>query len=167
MEVVEIQLWLFQVEPLKGESLSHFLGRFRRANGLTPARLGKETGLGSAIARWEKFRFNPPPTPEQLEALAVVLGVDVDRLKQMLPPAGVEIKRETVRLCAACYVESPYHKIEWQLKVIQGCLSHDLTLLSKCPNCGAKFKTPAVWQDSSCQQCSLTFADMVKYQKSY
>jgi hypothetical protein len=29
MEVDEIQHWLFQIEPLAGESLSHFLGRFR------------------------------------------------------------------------------------------------------------------------------------------
>jgi hypothetical protein len=36
MEVTEIQSWLFRVEPLGGESLSHFLGRFRRANELTP-----------------------------------------------------------------------------------------------------------------------------------
>jgi hypothetical protein len=27
-------------------------------------------GLSGAIARWEKFRFNPPPSPQQLEALA-------------------------------------------------------------------------------------------------
>ncbi len=50
MEVVEIQPWLFQIEPLEGESLSHFLGRFRRANDLTPTGLGKATGLGGAIA---------------------------------------------------------------------------------------------------------------------
>ncbi|WP_442949398.1 hypothetical protein [Nostoc sp.] len=50
MEIVEIQSWLFQVEPLEGESLSHFLGRFRRANELTSSGLGKAAGLGGAIA---------------------------------------------------------------------------------------------------------------------
>jgi transcriptional regulator with XRE-family HTH domain len=88
METLEIQPWLFQIEPYPGESLSHFLGRFRRANELTPTGLGKMTGLGGAIARWEKFRFNPPPSRQQLEALAKVVGVDADRLEQMLPPAG-------------------------------------------------------------------------------
>lgn len=165
MEMLEIQPWLFQIEPLQGESLSHFLGRFRRANDLTPTGLGKAAGLGGAIARWEKFRFNPPPTNEQLEALAVVLGVDIDRLKQMLPPLGVGMKMEPIRLCAACYVESPCHKIEWQLKVTQGCKSHNLTLLSECLNCGSRFKVPAFWMDGWCQRCFLTFADMVKYQK--
>jgi transcriptional regulator with XRE-family HTH domain len=112
MEVPEIQPWLFQVEPLQRESLSHFLGRFRRANDLTPTGLGKATKLGGAIARWEKFRFNPPPSRQQLEALAKVVEVDADRLAQMLPPAGVGMKLEPIRLCAACYVESPCHKIE-------------------------------------------------------
>ncbi|MGM3307239.1 hypothetical protein ACSQ6I_14920 [Anabaena sp. WFMT] len=44
----------------------------------------------TAIARWEKFRFNPPPSRQQLEAVAKVLGVDADRLEQILPPAAVE-----------------------------------------------------------------------------
>jgi hypothetical protein len=35
----DIQPWLFQVKPMPGESLSHFLGRFRRKNGWTPAEL--------------------------------------------------------------------------------------------------------------------------------
>jgi hypothetical protein len=167
MEVVEIQPWLFQIEPLQGESLSHFLGRFRRANNLTPTGLGKATKLGGAIARWEKFRFNPPPSRQQLEALAKVVEVEAERLAQMLPPAGVGMKLEPIRLCAACYVESPCHKIEWQLKITQECDRHKLSLLSECPNCGARFKIPAAWVDGWCQRCFLSFADMVKYQKSY
>jgi transcriptional regulator with XRE-family HTH domain len=84
MEAKDIKPWLFQVEPLDGESLSHFLGRFRRANDLTPSRLGKAAGLGGAVARWEKFRFNPPPNNQRLEKLAAVVGVNVDRLVKML-----------------------------------------------------------------------------------
>lgn len=167
MEVPNIQPWLFQIEPLDGESLSHFLGRFRRANELTPTGLGKAAGLGGAIARWEKFRFNPPPSQQQLEALAKVVGIDVDRLAQMLPPAGVGMKMEPIRLCATCYAQSPCHKIEWQFKGTQGCDRHKLSLLSECPNCGARFKIPAAWVDGWCQRCFLSFADMVKYQKSY
>jgi len=60
-------------------SLSYFLGRFRRANRLTPNGLGKMAGLSGAITRWEKFRFNPPPSPQQLEALAMVVGVERER----------------------------------------------------------------------------------------
>ncbi|MDM9584865.1 TniQ family protein [Nostoc sp. GT001] len=155
MKAEDIQPWLFQVEPYEGESLSHFLGRFRRANELTPTGLGKAARLGGAVARWEKFRFNPPPSHQQLEALAIVVGVEADRLEQMLPPAGVGMKMEPIRLCAACYAESPCHKIEWQLKVMQGCDQHKLTLLSECPHCGARFKIPALWVDAWCSRCFL------------
>lgn len=165
METVDIIPWLFQVEPYEGESLSHFLGRFRRANDLTPTGLGKAAGLGGAIARWEKFRFNPAPSRQQLDALAQVVGVDADRLAQMLPPPGVGMKMEPIRLCAACYAESSCHKIEWQFKVTRGCARHKLTLLSECPNCGARFKVPALWIDSWCHRCFTTFTDMAKSQK--
>ncbi|MBN3892697.1 MAG: TniQ family protein [Nostoc sp. JL31] len=165
MEVENIKPWLFRVLPYQGESLSHFLGRFRRANDLTPTGLGKAAGLAGAIARWEKFRFNPPPSRQQLEALAKVVGLDADRLAQMLPPAGVGMKIEPIRLCAACYAESPCHKMEWQLRVTQGCTSHKLTLLSECPNCGARFKVPSLWADNWCQRCFLPFEEMIIFQK--
>lgn len=167
MEVKNIQPWLFRVEPFDGESLSHFLGRFRRANDLTPTGLSKAAGLGGAIARWEKFYHNPFPTCEQLEALAVVVGVEADRLAQMLPPAGVEMKLEPIRLCAACYTQVPYHKIEWQFKVTQGCDRHQLRLLSECPNCGARFKIPALWVNGWCHRCTTTFGKMTECQKPY
>ena len=64
---------------MSGKSLRHFLGRFRRANDLTPGGLANAAGFGTTIiARWEKFRFNPPPSPSQLAAVAVVaVGVSV------------------------------------------------------------------------------------------
>lgn len=167
MEVEQLQPWLFQVEPLESESLSHFLGRFRRANDLTPTGLGKVAGLGGAIARWEKFRFNPPPIRQQLEALAVVVRVGADRLSQMLPPAVVGMKLEPIRLCAACYALMPYHRMEWQFKTTAGCDRHQLRLLSECPSCGARFKIPALWVEGACQRCFIPFAEMAKYQKLF
>jgi len=165
MQASDLQPWLFRVEPFEGESISHFLGRFRRANDLTPSGLAKAAGLGGAIARWEKFRFNPPPSRQQLEALAVVVVVEADRLVQMLPPAGVKMKMEPIRLCGACYAESPCHKIEWQFKTMQGCERHRFRLLSECPYCGTRFKVPALWVDGFCQRCFTTFTQMAKYQK--
>lgn len=167
MEAEDIKPWLFLVEPYQGESLSHFLGRFRRANDLTPTGLGTAAGLGGAIARWEKFRFNPLPSRQQLEALAAVVGVEAHRLAQMLPPAGVGMKHEPIRLCGACYAQVPCHRIEWQFKVTAGCALHQLRLLSECPNCGARFKVPALWVDGWCQRCFMGFGEMVKWQKAF
>lgn len=166
MATEEIQPWWFLVEPLVGESISHYIGRFRRANELSQTQLGKISGLGGVMGRWEKFRFNPPPDREQLEALAKVIGVEADRLARMLPPQGVGMKLSPIRLCAACYVENSCHQIEWQFKQTDRCRKHQLRLLSECPNCKARFQIPVTWIDGWCHRCFLPFAEMVKYQKT-
>ncbi|MCF3583295.1 hypothetical protein L2E76_22605 [Planktothrix agardhii 1811] len=45
-------------------------------NELTPTRLGKMAGLGGAIARWEKFRFNPPPSGGCVMVNLLVIGLN-------------------------------------------------------------------------------------------
>ncbi|WP_375510937.1 TniQ family protein [uncultured Nostoc sp.] len=157
----------FQVEPLEGESLSHFLGRFRRANYLTATQLGKLTGIGAVISRWEKFYLNPFPTTQELEALAAVVEVKVDRLIEMLQPLGVTMKLRPIRLCGACYQESPCHRIEWQFKEKMKCHRHKLCLLTKCTNCERPFPIPADWAQGECPHCFLPFATMAKRQKFY
>jgi len=84
METPPIPPWIFPVEPHDGESLSHFLGRFRRANYAITSQLGQKTRLGGTIARWERFYLNPFPT-QQLEALSAVVRVDAEQLRLMLP----------------------------------------------------------------------------------
>ena len=162
----KIESWLFEIAPLEGESLSHFLGRFRQENEMTASGLGKEAGIGAVVARWEKFYHNPFPSLEQLEALAKVVQIDAQRLRAMLPPEGVGMKLEPIRLCAACYVESPCHRIEWQFKQTDRCENHQLRLLSECPNCKARFPIPALWANGWCSRCFLPFAEMVQYQKA-
>jgi hypothetical protein len=61
MTHTEIQPWLFAIAPLPRESLSYFLGRFRRRNHLTPSSLGQIAKIGAAVARWERFHFHPYP----------------------------------------------------------------------------------------------------------
>ena len=167
MQASEIQPWFFRVEPFEGESISHFLGRFRRANELTPSGLGKSVGLAGTIARWEKFRFNPPPTEQQLKKVAGAVGVSLEQLRVMFPPQEVGMKLEPIRLCGACYREKPCHQMQWQFKETQGCDRHQLRLLAECPNCRARFTIPALWVEGSCQRCFTTFAEMVSYQKSF
>jgi len=128
---MEIEPWWFTVTPYEDESISHFLGRFRRENVLTVSGLGEITGLYSAIARWEKFRFNPPPSIEQLEKLSAVIQVDVATLQMMCPSAPM--KMTPIRLCSACYGEKPYHRMKWQYKEVYSCDRHQLKLLSECP----------------------------------
>ncbi|WP_287456680.1 TniQ family protein [Leptolyngbya sp. UWPOB_LEPTO1] len=165
MVVSGIQPWLFQVEPYEGESLSHFLGRFRRPNHLTPSGLGQLAGIGAVVARWERFHLNPSSSQKELEALAKVVGVSAERLAEMLPPKGVGMQWTPIRLCGACYGETPCHRMEWQYKSMWKCDRHQLKLLAKCPKCEATFKIPALWESGACHRCRLPFTEMARYQK--
>jgi hypothetical protein len=160
-----IQPWLFQIEPYEGESFSHFLGRFRRPNHLTPSGLGQLAGIGAVVARWERFHLNPPPSAKEFEALAGVVGVSAERLAEMLPPKGIGMQWSPIRLCGACYGETPCHRIEWQYKSVWKCDRHQLKLLNKCPSCEASFKTPALWEEGTCHRCRVPFSAMSSYQK--
>lgn len=167
MEIPAEEPRFFQVEPLEGESLSHFLGRFRRENYLTATQLGKLTGIGAVISRWEKFYLNPFPTQQELGALAAVVEVKVERLIEMLQPLGVTMKPRPIRLCGACYAEVPCHRFEWQFKEKMKCDRHQLRLLTKCTNCKTPFPIPAEWVQGECPHCFLPFATMAKRQKHY
>lgn len=165
MAAPDVKPWLFIIQPYEGESLSHFLGRFRRANHLSPAGLGRLTGIGAVVGRWERFHFNPRPSQQELEVIASVVEVDANRLAQMLPSMGEEMQHEPIRMCGACYAEAPCHRIEWQYKSVWKCDRHNLLLISKCPQCGARFKIPALWEEGACHRCQMPFAEIAGYQK--
>ncbi len=81
---------------------------------------------------------------------------------------GVTMKPRPIRLCAACYVESPCHRIEWQFKDKMKCDRHplrQLRLLTKCTNCETPFPIPADWVQGECSHCCLPFTIMAKRQK--
>lgn len=166
METI-LQPWICRLAPYSGESLSNYLGRFREANCLSVSRLAEEARLGSVfIKRLEHFRHNPFPTASQLEKLATFMEISPELLMEMLPVKGVGIKLEPIRLCAACYNEVPYHRLEWQYKITSGCDKHRLRLLSECPKCKARFPIPSQWA-GYCQRCGLDLVTMRVYQKSY
>lgn len=164
---MEIQPWLYQIRSYPGESLSHYLGRFRRANDLSASALGAEASLGSVlIKRLEHFRLNPFPTAGQIEKLAAFVEVSPEELLGMLPSPGIPMMLEPLRLCGACYEQDPYHRMEWQFKRTSGCERHRLRLLSECPKCKKRFGIPALWT-GSCNRCGMAFGEMRIAQKSY
>ncbi len=166
-EIYNFEAWINTLEPLPGESISHFLGRFERANLLTGYQIGKEAGVGAIVTRWKKLYLNPFPTQQELEALAKFIEVEVEKITQTLPLKGITMKPRPIKLCAACYAEEPCHRIEWQYKEKMKCDRHQLGLLTKCTNCETPFPIPADWELGVCTHCSLPFAKMVKRQKRY
>jgi hypothetical protein len=167
-ETIENLPWY--IEPNEGESISHYFGRFRRHEAVcvsSPGSLSKAAGIGPVLARWEKFRLNPFPSEKELEAIGKLIGLDADRIAQMLPPKDEKIKLEPIRLCAACYAEQPYHRLEWQFQSTVGCDRHRLRLLSECPFCKERFAIPALWEQGECKKCHASFKSMKKRQKAY
>jgi len=168
----EIQLRLGYVEPYEGESISHYLGRLRRfkANSLPSGySLGQLIGVGSAVTRWEKLYFNPFPPDEALATLAQLIGLDLERLRAMLPQKGRSLQPRPICLCGACYAENPCHRMDWQYKAqpFPVCDRHNLRLLVKCPGCKTPFPVPARWASGSCERCKMKFSSMAKRQDRF
>jgi hypothetical protein len=159
-------------EPYEGESISHYLGRLRRlkANSLPSAySLGQLVQLRATVGRWEKLYFIPFPSDEQLELLGKLIGVESSRLTQMLPSQGKTHQPRPIKLCGACYAEVPCHRIAWQAQskeAIVGCDRHSLRLLVNCPQCKRPFSIPSLWSEGKCENCSLPFAKMSKFQRA-
>ena len=167
METEAPQHLPWYLEPFKGESISHYFGRFRRQEIIsvsTPTSLSKAAGIGTALSRWEKFRFNPRPTQKELEAMSKLIGVEVKKLEALCPPNGVAVVHRSTRLCAVCYREAPYHRIEWQFQSTEGCEKHQLPLISRCPACDEKLPLPFEWKEGNCERCSMKFTSMKKRQ---
>jgi hypothetical protein len=86
---------------------------------------------------------------------------------------GEVMKCEPIRVCGACYVESPCHRIEWQFKSVWKCVGYSLGIshrhqlkLAKYPQCEARFKMPTLWENGRCDRCRLPFGRMAEYQKA-
>jgi DNA-directed RNA polymerase subunit RPC12/RpoP len=155
------------LEPFEGESISHYFGRFRRQEIISvsaPGSLGRAAGIGTALSRWEKFRFNPRPTQKELEAMSKLIGVEVSKLEALCPPKGVLMVTRSTRLCAVCYREAPYHRIHWQFRSTEECEKHQLPLISRCPACDEKFALPSEWEEGNCKRCGMKFTSMKKRQ---
>lgn len=164
MNSEQINRWHFQPEPFNGESFSHFLGRYCALNCITPNALAQHINAGSvAVGRWRKLRFNPPPSEEQIQQLAIITGVKPESLLAMLPQEPMQIG--TVRLCAACYGEQSCHQMHWQYKSTEYCNLHGLALLARCPCCKAPFPIPAEWEAKVCLRCGKAFVEMMEFQK--
>lgn len=150
--------WVFRVVPGPGESLGHFLGRFRRANELSHKAIAQHLGVRVEwVKAWESPSLRRNPTDLQLLALSKLVDVKCEQLTTMLPPQDLHLQ---TRLCAACYAEAPVHRVSWQQKGIDWCDRHKTPLRSTCPICATGFRTPALWNNEPCQGCGLTFEQM-------
>lgn len=150
--------WVFQVKAYDGESLGHFLGRFRRANALSHKAIAQHLGVRVEwVKAWESPSLRRNPTNLQLLAISKLVDVECEQLTTMLPPPDLHLQ---TRLCPACYGEVPIHRVSWQQKGVDWCDRHQRYLLSSCPVCQTGFRTPALWEDDQCEKCRLPLSQM-------
>lgn len=156
------------LEPFAGESISHYLGRYRRqpvTSVSSPLSFGLQTGCGSIFYRWEKLYFNPRPTAEEIELVCSVIGLTKDELVKLLPTTNESVLIQPIRLCAACYSKDPWHLMKWQYKSQFRCDCNELQLLSSCSACHQSFPSPVSWQKNMrCQRCGFAFRKMHRKQ---
>jgi hypothetical protein len=170
MEPGETNPPLLYLAPYEDESISSYLGRWYRQEVVSTDSysLGKRLRLGKTLWRWENFYFNPPPTSKELQKIDELMEVGVERLLLMFPPVHEPIKPKPIRICAACYIEDPYHRMNWQYQSTAGCDRHRLRLLSKCPDpkCGEPFPIPSKLTVLACKKCGMPYETMAKKQKT-
>lgn len=155
--------WVFRVVPAPGESLGHFLGRFRRANHLSHRAIAEHLGVRESwVEDWERASRRRNPSELQRIALSKLVEVEPKQLAKMLPPTRLHLQ---TRLCAACYAESPVHLAVWQRSSKSVCDRHGVRLLSVCPVCQHGFRASALWNDEHCEGCGLAFGQMQLYQE--
>lgn len=171
MKSEEIHRSLLYLAPYDDESISHYLGRWYRQEVVSADSysLGKRLRLGKTLWRWENFYFNPPPSPQELQKIDELMGLGLERLLLMFPSINEPIKPKPIRICAACYAETPYHRMNWQYQSTEGCDRHHLRLLSKCPDrkCGEPFPIPSQLIVLECKRCGMPYRTMAKKQKGY
>ncbi len=160
--MIGTESWVFRVVPDASESLGHFLGRFRRANDLSHRAIAEYLGVRVKwVQDWEIPSRRRMPTELQCMALSKLVEVEPLALALMFPPKQLHL---ATRLCAACYAETPVHRVAWQRAGKPGCERHGLRLLEACPVCQTGFRTPAFWEDAQCEHCGLLFNQMQSYQ---
>lgn len=172
MESEEVHSSLLYLPPYDDESISHYLGRWYRQEVVSTDSysLGKRLRLGKTLWRWENFYFNPPPTCEELQKIDNLMELGLERLLLMFPPAHEPpVPPRPIRICAACYAETSYHRMSWQYPSTEGCKHHRLRLLSKCPDrkCGEPFPIPSKLTVLKCKRCGMPYKTMAKKQKPY
>lgn len=162
--------WIFRVDVFPGESFSHFMGRFRRANDLSQKVVADHLGVSVKwVIAWESPSRRRNPTHLQQIALWKLTDVDPMQLAEMLPPEQLHLQ---TRLCGVCYAKVPIHRVIWQRTGWSECEACVLDfkkanrLLTACPACNAGFRSPSLWEEGVCAQCGLVFGLMQEYQKS-
>lgn len=139
---------LIKMRPHHDESLSGYLQRLARANGLTGTDALKafKRSADSDLEAWIG-RFDSPCS--WYEA-AVELRSPTNRSFKTW-------STRCVKFCTQCLAEKGYWRETWEITLVTSCTNHRTELVDRCPNCSAKTCHTSML-DNSCKSCGLSLA---------
>nr|WP_181460911.1 TniQ family protein [Brevibacillus laterosporus] len=160
--------------PFKDESLSSYLRRISKANGINflsfwnylkternhYAQYDDITLLDYCplnIINIEKLSNAIRREPRELLSLSLfnllqrfAVGTEIERSRFT---SGM--LRETLHFCPACLKDKPYHRLLWRIKGMEACITHCRLLHDKCPHCAKVIKYRDVCVHDKCPYCDL------------
>ncbi|QIC07173.1 TniQ family protein [Brevibacillus sp. 7WMA2] len=163
-----------RLRPFEGESLSSYLRRISKANGISflsfwnylkteqnhYAQYDEITLLDFCplnIINIEKLSNTIRREPNELLSLTLynllqlfAVGTEIERSRFT---SGM--LRETLYFCPACLKNKPYHRLLWRIKGIDACMTHCRLLQDKCPHCAKGIKYRDVYVHDKCPYCDL------------
>ncbi|GED34123.1 TniQ family protein [Brevibacillus centrosporus] len=167
-------IFTVRLRPFDGESLSSFLRRISKANGMNflsfwnnlkternhYAQNDDVTLLDFCplnVINIEKLSKGIRMDPGELLSLTLynllqsfVVGTEIERARFT---SGM--LRDTLHFCPDCLKDKPYHRLLWRIKGIDTCMSHRRLLHDKCPHCAKRIKYRDVYVHDKCPHCDL------------
>lgn len=139
---------LINPRPHRDESLSGYLHRLAKENGLTGTDTLKafKWAEESEVKEWIR-QFD---SPRSWDEAAVELRTPKTR------PFKIWSVRST-RFCAQCLADGGYWRETWEITLVTSCTYHRTELVDCCPHCSAKTCQSAML-DNSCKACGMSLS---------
>jgi hypothetical protein len=173
VDTMKSKLFTIRVKPYVGESLTSYLFRLTKSNGMKILQLWKTLKVNSTehyVQRNEIHLIDFAPTNSlNMEKLAKSIGVEENLLLRCtfyniirLFCGDKEIERvrflsgmirQSLHYCPKCLKEKRFNHLVWKIEGIDGCIKHGDKLLKQCSFCNNEIKYSQIVEIGKCPHC--------------
>lgn len=168
-----LKRFTIRIKPFEGESLSSFMLRFSKENGvkfLTFWNMVRKSNSNYAqMSQLYLLNFTPLNILDYSK-LVVATGLNETEIFNMtlyniLKKFSINDNLDRSRFlidmgrdemfyyCPLCLKENPYHRLMWNIQNVTLCLNHEVYLKNTCPKCGRYIKQNDIREISKCPYC--------------
>ncbi len=168
-----------RIKPYEGESLSSFMLRFSKANGikfLTLWNMIKKNATKYAqMSHIHLLNFTPINIIDYSK-LATATGLNeadifnltlYNLLKKFSVNDNLDRSRflldmltnDSFYYCPLCLKENPYHHLIWSIKEVTLCKKHGIYLINECYKCGRTIEQNHIIEIGKCPYCLSSITD--------